>query len=432
MSVDTLTAALNHSTSAGADRLVLIALADAADPKNGITWLPIIPPKWEKADPSKCITHRANCSKATVIRALQALQESGEIQVRKAQRGQRRLNVYKVCVGLYAEVEVDYEDLPFVIKEPFTAPGDANEGSGTGSQDETSSDEGDGTSRGVTDATSRGDDSSPHGVSPYAGAKRTLIEPAAEPSIETEGEALSSSSPPVPSTAAERERLEVPAAASASAPVSLERAVASLATLTGWDSGSLGVVAPLLQQVPEVLFEETLTATLARRPRNPVGMFVHLLSTAISTWRHDQHQAALDTWDRAFGEAGMERVKREDPERYVMAWAAPALEAARPLPPAAVVSHVLEYLFAYVDDTVERVRLLEVFVRTAERQPAFHSIRDWILSAIDRHRFSYGEVVETVEALVSDEQLRAQLLRFASDVQANVDADEKRRREDVA
>lgn len=217
------------------------------------------------------------------------------------------------------------------------------------------------------------------------------------------------------------ERLGLPAAASASEPVPLERAVASLATLTGWDSGSLAIVAPRLQDVPGVLFEEVLSKTRLKRARDEVAMFNFLLGIAISDWRQSQHQEQLDRWDAAFGEAGIERVKREDPERYVLAWAAPSLDAVRPLPPHAVVSHVLDYLFEYVPDTGERLRLLEAFVHAAERQPAFGTLRDWILMAIDRRRFSFDEVIEAVELLVSDEQLRAQLIRFAEDVQANVD-----------
>lgn len=417
MSIDVLREVLNHSQAKGTDRLVLIALADAANP-NGITWLPLSPPKAVGVDPTKCITHRANCSKREAIRAIQQLEQQGEVEVRKAQRGQRRISVYRVSVGTYAKASVDYENLPFELKEPFGRGDNLAPRNGA---DTASLSGADVTPRGDRPGTSRGDDLAPHGVTAFARARR---EPSLDPSEQPAAEPPSTTAGPLAARPAAPRTADQPvetAAASESEPVSLERAIASLATLTGWDAGSLGVVAPLLQQLPGIVFERTLQKVGARRAKNPVGLFVHLLRAAIDDWRRDQHEARLATWDAVFGEAGIERVKREDPERYVRAWAAPSLDAVRPLPPAAVISHVLDYLFEYVDDVGERFRLLEVFVQAAERQPAFVAIRDWILFALDRHRYSPDEVRAAVETLTGGEpELQQKLLAFADIVEQNV------------
>lgn len=194
MAVDVMSAVLNHSEACGTDRLVLLALADAADPKNAVTWLPIEPPRHETSDGSKCITHRARCSKREVIRAIKALEQAGELQKRRAQRGQKRISVYKVCVGPYAGVDVDYDDLPFDLDEPFS----------TGCQIVTSS-----TNTGSQEERVRGDEMSPHevtdqpphGVTAYAGAEKT--EPSVEPSVDLTRDSDESL---VPDTSGERAR----------------------------------------------------------------------------------------------------------------------------------------------------------------------------------------------------------------------------------
>lgn len=416
MSVDTLVAALNHSEARGTDRNVLVVLAEAADPLYGITWLPIDPPKWDDADPTKCITHRARCSKREAIRAIQALEQAGEIQVRKAQRGQRRISVYKVCVGEYARVEVKYDDLPFEIKEPFV----------TGCQIVTSYE-----NTGSGDVTSRGDEMaphevtapSPHGVTatrareenPHRTTRVSAAEPSTSPSLEPAARPAGRHANAMTSAAA---------ASSDTEPVSIERAVASLTLLNGWDTGSIRVVEPLLQQVPASWFARALETTLQRRARNPVGLFVHLLQTAINDWRRDQHAAALATWDALFGEAGIERVKREDPERYVLAWATPQPDVAKPLPAHAVVEHVFAYVHEYVADDAERTRLLELFVEAVERPPTYHDLHGWVLFAIDRDRRSLADVEALLRVTVLDDQERARLLDFAREIHGNVNGDE--------
>src|SRR6476469_7823777 len=52
----------------------------------------------------------------TVSRAIKQLQDLGELQVRKAQRGRRRINVYRIMLAVEA---VDYERMPFILDEPF-------------------------------------------------------------------------------------------------------------------------------------------------------------------------------------------------------------------------------------------------------------------------------------------------------------------------
>jgi hypothetical protein len=79
--------------------------------------LPIVPAKG--GDPTRCLIHRANASKRAVIDALAALESAGEIEVRTAQRGRRRINVYRVVLGQVAASPVDYSDLPFDLEQPF-------------------------------------------------------------------------------------------------------------------------------------------------------------------------------------------------------------------------------------------------------------------------------------------------------------------------
>lgn len=106
MSVRILSKVFKYSESTLAGRLVLLALADAAW-DDGVTW----------AD-QEALAEKARVSEQTVRRALRDLESSGQIETRKAQRGRRRVNVYRVLVpGID---EPDYDRLPFVLAEPFT------------------------------------------------------------------------------------------------------------------------------------------------------------------------------------------------------------------------------------------------------------------------------------------------------------------------
>jgi hypothetical protein len=416
VSIDVLREVLNHSRAKGTDRNVLVALADSAN-ATGISWLPIMPPRYRGADPTKCITHRANCSKREAIRSVQELELGlGEIEVRKAQRGQRRISVYAVRVGSYAHAAINYDDLPFDLVEPFR-PG-ANLAPRTGADSASLAGES-GTPRGAGAVTPRGAESSPHEVPvPRARVNR-------DPSEDPSDKAAADPPTPSPRTLAHVD-VDEPAAAAVPEPASIERTVASLATLPGWDSHSLGVVLPLAQQLPAKLFEQTLAKTTRRRAANPPGLLVHLLRVAIDDWRKQQSDARRASWDEFFGEAGLERVKRENPERYVLAWATPALEAARPLPALAVVGHVLDYLWQYVEPIGERLRLLELFMQACERQPAIEAIREWTLMALDRRRYSLDEVSRAIDTLAASEPVaREQLLAFAREVHANVEAERR-------
>lgn len=67
----------------------------------------------------KSISCGTRLAEGTVREAIKALQLKGELQVAKAQRGRRQINVYRVTVGWLREIEPNYTDLPFKLKEPF-------------------------------------------------------------------------------------------------------------------------------------------------------------------------------------------------------------------------------------------------------------------------------------------------------------------------
>lgn len=98
---------LNKSLTEHGSRLVLIVLADSAQ-KDGVSFLS-----------QPLIAELARIDERTVRDAIDAAVELGELQVRKAQRGRRRINVYRVTVGTVMDYAVDYERLPFKLTEPF-------------------------------------------------------------------------------------------------------------------------------------------------------------------------------------------------------------------------------------------------------------------------------------------------------------------------
>jgi len=106
VSVHVLSAVWRHSGSTLGARLVLLALADMAS-SDGIAW----PSQQE-------IAKMARLSVPSVKRGIATLKEEGEIEIRQAQRGRRRINVYRVMLGQLAIP--DYERLPFELDEPFT------------------------------------------------------------------------------------------------------------------------------------------------------------------------------------------------------------------------------------------------------------------------------------------------------------------------
>lgn len=110
MSVYVVSQVFRESGAELGSRLVLLVLADAAH-NDGVTWIS----QGEIARLSRLNeSHVRDC-----LRSLEAL---GELETRKAQRGRRRINVYRVIVPDLAEV--DYDRLPFELKEPFTTTAD--------------------------------------------------------------------------------------------------------------------------------------------------------------------------------------------------------------------------------------------------------------------------------------------------------------------
>lgn len=105
MSVKVLSAFLEESESELGTRLVGIVLSSAAW-DDGITWLP-----------QEDIAKRARMSERQVRRAIVRLEELGELEVRKAQRGRKRVNVYRMLLG--ASVP-QYERLPIELDDPFS------------------------------------------------------------------------------------------------------------------------------------------------------------------------------------------------------------------------------------------------------------------------------------------------------------------------
>ena len=94
------------------DRCVLTAIAVHAG-KDGIAW----PSQTEIAAKAG-----ENCTERQVRRSIENLERLGDLEVRKAQRGRARINVYRVRVGRIGEREVDYTQLPFTVDEPFSRP----------------------------------------------------------------------------------------------------------------------------------------------------------------------------------------------------------------------------------------------------------------------------------------------------------------------
>lgn len=84
----------------------MLVFADSAH-DDGITWL-------GQAE----IAKKALISRTEVDRSVKDLEVTGEIEKRKAQRGRRRINVYRIT--LPGIDEPAYDDLPFTLNEPFT------------------------------------------------------------------------------------------------------------------------------------------------------------------------------------------------------------------------------------------------------------------------------------------------------------------------
>jgi len=98
---------LRYSNEKLARRLILIVLAEAAH-DDGVVYL----------EQSK-IALKARLSRTHVAEMLREMESEGVLETRKAQRGRKRIAVYRVLLpGLD---EPDYERLPFGLDRPFTA-----------------------------------------------------------------------------------------------------------------------------------------------------------------------------------------------------------------------------------------------------------------------------------------------------------------------
>lgn len=107
MSLRTMTIVWSQSeTKDTAELLLLLAIADRAG-DDGVAWPSITE-----------LAEKTRLSERHVYRLVKLLTEDGRLQLRKAQRGRRRVSVYRLgrLPGLHT-VQVD--DLPFVLSEPF-------------------------------------------------------------------------------------------------------------------------------------------------------------------------------------------------------------------------------------------------------------------------------------------------------------------------
>jgi hypothetical protein len=116
MSYKVVREVLEHSKAEGADRLVLLAIADVAY-HDGVGWLPQGPETAKKS-----IAAFANCSERQVRRSVDDLQNAGELEIRRVQQGRKRKLIYRIVVGNLLEMEVDYERLNFAVADPFSTP----------------------------------------------------------------------------------------------------------------------------------------------------------------------------------------------------------------------------------------------------------------------------------------------------------------------
>jgi len=96
---------LDHSEERLARRLILLVLAEAAH-DDGVTFLG-----------QDEIARKARLSRTHVTEEIRELETDGALQIRKASRGRRRINVYRL--NLPGLRPVEYEKLPFAVEPPF-------------------------------------------------------------------------------------------------------------------------------------------------------------------------------------------------------------------------------------------------------------------------------------------------------------------------
>ena len=310
MSVDVLREVFRSSESRGVARNVLTVLADAAHP-DGVTWLPISPPRG--GDASKCITHRANASRRAVIDAIADLETSGELEVRKAQRGRSRINVYRVALGTLATVDVNYADLPFRLDRPFGLGADSAPSQVGG--DVVQFPSGLGAESDIDGVHFSSEADRPlDGTAAAVEASPRLHEPSVEPSLQAAAE------PEDPRTVVEDQGPEDPAAAEPE--IRDAELVELVRSLPDADAGSPGQVRRAAGRLPRSTVLAAVETVRRRRAASPCGLLIHLLTIARAE-RTAQLSAALavelgqhaKTYVRAPWATDV--LKRDDPERYV-------------------------------------------------------------------------------------------------------------------
>lgn len=109
MSVYVVREVWKYSAAENSDLLTLLAISDSASKEEGICW------------PSQqSICSMTKLSERAVRDSIRSLEEAVEIETRKAIRRRTRINVYRVVLGDYASVELDPDNLPFRMLEPFS------------------------------------------------------------------------------------------------------------------------------------------------------------------------------------------------------------------------------------------------------------------------------------------------------------------------
>jgi len=107
MSVRTIAIILDHSPVASSgERLLLVVIADKSG-DDGVAWPSISE-----------MARKALLSERQIKRLIASLVDGGHLQKRKAQRGRRRVSVYRLS-GVSGLKSINYEDLPFKLGVPF-------------------------------------------------------------------------------------------------------------------------------------------------------------------------------------------------------------------------------------------------------------------------------------------------------------------------
>lgn len=128
MSFRVVAKVLDESDERLARRLILIVLAETAH-DDGIVFLG-----------QEEIAHKARLSRSHVAEELVRMVGDGVLELRKAQRGRKRINVYRIVLdGL---LDPRYDRLPFALDDPFTTSEvpTRSESDGVGSTGSTTSD----------------------------------------------------------------------------------------------------------------------------------------------------------------------------------------------------------------------------------------------------------------------------------------------------